>query len=160
MTALIDASGFPTGSPDITYVDEEDVVGLAELQAIARAHVMSFGSPPPIAEMVLAFGLAPIVAVFLARFVTPLARGELAGATEMWAVAGDLPPMCFETDDAPTPADALRLYRAIAQDWADSVLAGADLAECYPIEMEPTEAHAWMLLSRIEHLREVFVPMA
>lgn len=68
--------------------------------------------------------------------------------------------MHFETDDAPTPSDALRLYCAIAQDWADNVLAGRDLSESYPIEVEPTAEHAQMLLSRIEFIRREMVPLA
>lgn len=135
------------------------VAGLEALKEIARAHVMSWRSAQPIKEMVLAFGLAPIVAVFLVRYEVPLARGELAGATEMWAAAGDLPAMCFETDDARTPADALRLYCAIAEDWAETVLAGGDLAQCYPIPVEPTRELADMLLSRVRFLREEIVPL-
>ncbi|MDO8377527.1 hypothetical protein [Phenylobacterium sp.] len=44
-------------------------------------------------------------------------------------VVGDLPSMHFEGDDTPTPAIALELDCAIAQDWADNVLEGRDLSE-------------------------------
>lgn len=74
-------------------------------------------------------------------------------------VVGDLPSICFETD-VRTPADALRLYCAIAQDWADNVLAGYDLSESYPIAVEPTRDHAEMLLSRVEFIREKLIPLA
>lgn len=79
---------------------------------------------------------------------------------ERWVVVGDLPSMHFETDDSPTPAIALRLYCAIAQDWADNVLAGCDLSGSYPIPVAPTKEHADMLLSRIETLRKGFIPLA
>jgi hypothetical protein len=78
----------------------------------------------------------------------------------MWAVSGDLPSMCFETDDARTPSDALRLYCAIAQDWAETVLAGGDLSQCYPIPVEPSRELADSLLGRVAFLREEFVPLA
>jgi hypothetical protein len=68
--------------------------------------------------------------------------------------------MHFETDDAPTPAIALRLYCAIAQDWADNVLAGRDLSDSYPIPVAPTREHAEMLLSRVENIRKNYIPLA
>ena len=159
MALRIDSSDFPTGGSDVDY-DAEDLAGLEVLKAQARAHVESWASSPPISAMVLAFGVAPIVGVFLAQFAEPVARGDLVGANEMWAVAGGLPSMCFETDDARNPADALRLYCAIAEDWAQNVLVGGDVSQCYPIPAEPSREHAEMLLSRIAFLRENFVPIA
>lgn len=73
-------------------------------------------------------------------------------------VVGDLPSMHFETDDIPTPALALRLYCAIAQDWADNVLEGRDLSDSYPIEVAPTREHAEMLLGRVEFIRTKLWP--
>jgi hypothetical protein len=105
---------------------------------------------------VLAFGLAPIIGLYLMRF-GPGGRPEDA---ERWVVVGDLPSMHFETDDAPTPASALDLYCAIAQDWVDNVLAGRDLSESYPIPVAPTKDHAEMLKSRIATIREDFIPLA
>lgn len=75
-------------------------------------------------------------------------------------MVGDLPPMHFETDDTPTPALALHLYCAIAQDWADNVLEGRDLSESYPIEASPTREHADMLLSRVDFIRKEIIPLA
>lgn len=121
---------------------------------------MTWSSSPPIQEMVFAFGLAPIVAVFLVRFERPIERGALRGETEMWAVAGDLPEMCFETIDAPTPADALRLYCAIAWDWGQAALKRRDISQCYPIALEPTREHGEMLLGRVKTLKKSWVPIA
>jgi len=79
---------------------------------------------------------------------------------ERWVVVGDLPSMHFETDDYLTPAIALRLYCAIAQDWADAVLTGRDLSESYPIPVAPTKEYAEMLLSRVDTIRKDFIPLA
>jgi hypothetical protein len=68
--------------------------------------------------------------------------------------------MHFETDDSPTPALALQLYCAIAQDWADNVVSGRDLSDSYPIEVAPTGEHAEMLLSRIAFIRRELIPLA
>lgn len=79
---------------------------------------------------------------------------------ERWVVVGDLPSMHFETDDTPTPASALELYCGIAQEWAETVLDGGDLSECYPIDVAPTREHADMLNSRIGFIREELIPLA
>lgn len=159
MLEPVDTSDFPTGAADLDYGARE-MAALEALKEEARAHVASWASSPPIKELVLAFGVAPIVGLFLVRFASPVARGELTGQAETWAVAGDLPAMCFETDDARIPSDALRMYCAIAQDWADTALAGGDLAECYPIPVEPSREHGELLLQRIAFLRKEMIPLA
>lgn len=140
---------------DIDYTSPEEVEGLEALGARAWAFV-DRDAHAPISEVVLAFGVAPILGLFLVRFDRPRRPED----TERWAVVGDLPPMHFETDDTPTPALALQLYCAIAQDWADNVLAGRDLSESYPIEVAPTAEHANMLLGRVDFIRTEFVPLA
>lgn len=160
-TPPIDTSGFPTGAPAISYDhDPDERLDLERLEAEARAYVMGFGSSPPIADMPLAFAVPPLLGLFLARFKRPIERGALAGEREVWVVVGDAPAMVFETDVTPTPADALRLNCAIAQDWADTVLGGGDISQCYPLPVAPTREHAEMLLSRVGFIREEFVPIA
>lgn len=161
MSPLVDARHFPVAANELDYAEPAHVAALPELRARAEAHVMSWSSSQPIQELVFAFGLAPIVAVFLVRFARPIERGELAGEREMWAVAGDLPEMCFETTDAPTPADALRLYCAIAWDWGQAALGRRhDISESYPIPVKPTRKYAKMLLGRVKMLRKRWVPVA
>lgn len=152
---LIDTSAFPVGE-DLDYESEEEVELLKALTARAWGFVDSYRWTPPIADLVLAFGVAPIIGLYLMRFQP---GGDPRDA-ERWVVVGDLPSMHFETDDAPTPALALELYCAIAQDWADNVLEGRDLSESYPIPVAATREHAEMLLSRIETIRENFIPLA
>jgi hypothetical protein len=158
MTILVDTSSFPVGH-NLDYVSSEEVEGLAALEREARLHVESRPWAPAIERTILAFGLAPIVGLFLVRFVEAL-KGELEGETEMWVVVGDLPPIVMDTEMTPTPALALRLYCAIAEDWAENVLSGGDLLESYPITTEPTPEHALMLKSRIDTLRADFIPLA
>jgi len=155
MAFLVDTSHFPVGK-DIDYESSEEAKAIDELTAQAFAFVNSYRWTPPIERLVLAFGVGPLLGLFLMRF-EPGGRPE---DRERRVVVGDLPPMHFETDDAPTPSDALRLYCAIAQDWADNVLAERDLSESYPIEVAPTAEHAEMLLSRIDFIRREMVPLA
>ncbi|CAN7414395.1 hypothetical protein LJR225_002650 [Phenylobacterium sp. LjRoot225] len=159
MSEPLDTSDYPTGAAEVDY-GAKALTALEALKADARAHVESWASSPPVKELVLAFGVAPLVGVFLVRFAEPIASGELEGGTEMWAVAGDLPAMCFETEDARVPSDALRLYCAIAEDWAETVLADGDLSQCYPIPVEPSAELAEMLQERIALLRKDIIPLA
>lgn len=151
----VDTSRFPLGR-NIDYESDEDVAGLRALQAEARAFVERDSWTPPIADLVLAFGVAPIIGLFLVQFESPTAPED----AERWTVVGNLPSMHFETDDTPTPALALRLYCAIAQDWADNVLEGRDLSDSYPIDVAPTREHAEMLLGRIDFIRRELIPLA
>jgi hypothetical protein len=154
----IDTSSFPVGQ-GFDHEDKEEIAGLEVLAAEARDFVQAFRWAPPLEELVLAFGVAPILALFLARFSCGI-EGEGQGDTECWIVVGDLPYMYFETEEAPDPANALRFYCAIAQDWADAVTDGRDLSESYPIPVAPTLEHAEMLKSRIEFIRKNLVPLA
>ena len=155
MYAMIDTSRFPVGS-GIDYESAEEVEGLKALAAEARHVVERVDWTRPIIDLVFAFGVAPILGLYLMRFQP----GGPPEDAERWLVVGDLPPMNFETDDTPTPDLALRLYCAIAQDLADNVLAGRDLSDSYPIEVEPTREYAEMLLSRVDFIRRELVPLA
>lgn len=160
MPKLVDVSHFPLCADALEYDDPEHAAQIEDLKRRAAAHVMSWPSAQPIGELVLAMALPPIFALFLVRFERPIPRGELAGETEMWAVAGDLPDICFETIDAPTPEAALRLYCAIAQDWGQAALGRRDISQCYPIPLEPTRRLGRSLIGRTKFLRKNFVPMA
>lgn len=156
MTQLIDTSAFPVGE-DPDYIDTaEEIEDLKSLTAEAWAFVDSYRWAPPIADLFLAYSLPPIIGLYLMRFE----EGGKPEDRERWVVVGDLPSMHFETDDTPTPALALKLYCAIVQDWADNVLAGADLSESYPIPVAPTREHAEMLLDRVGFIRKELIALA
>src|SRR6185312_9699479 len=102
MTAPIDTSAFQLGVA-VGEDSEEEAPLLGALAAKARTVVESHASAPPIDDLLLAYGVGGIIGLFLARFARPL-TGELQGETELWVVVGDLPSVCFETEDVPTPA--------------------------------------------------------
>lgn len=154
----VDTSGFEADPWAATEPDEEDRL-LRDLAEKARAFIQSFHWAPPIGDVIMAFGIGKVIGLFLVRFPYGLA-GEGEGDTELWVVVGDIPSIYFETEDARTPAVALGLYCAIAEDWADSVLAHQDLSDCYPIEAPPTRANAEMLKRRIGFIREELIPEA
>jgi hypothetical protein len=154
MVALIDTSNFPV----VRNLDYESPEELAELHALKVEAGLLLGNgsrAPPVAELILAFGLGKVIGLFLARFSYARKRED----AERWVVVGNLPAMHFETDDTPTPALALELYCAIAQDWADNVLQGRDLSDSYPIDVAPTREHAEMLWGRIEFIRNDLIPL-
>jgi len=137
----------------------EEASLLRELEERARAFVQSHRWAPPIEELLLAFGIGGVIGLYLVRFQHGISSGEGRGAREIWVVVGDLPSVYFETEGSETPAGALRTYCAIAEAWAEAVIAGNDLAGCFPIPAEPTEEHARMLKSRLRTIRDEFVPL-
>lgn len=155
MSARIDTSRFPVGK-DLDYAGEEERRRLAKLTDDAWCFVGGWRWDPPVSELVLAFAVAPILGLFLMRFA-PGGRPEDA---ERWVVVGDLPAMHFETDEARTPARALELCCAIAEDWVDGVLAGRDLSDSYSFPIDPTRANAERLLDRVKFIREDLIPLA
>ncbi|WP_309090212.1 hypothetical protein [Phenylobacterium sp.] len=155
MSQLVDTSSFPTGE-SLDYESQEQLDQLEVLRAEAWRYLRTYRWNPPIADLVLGFGVAPVIALFLAR----REPGAVPEDAERWVVVGNLPSMHFETDDTPTPALALELYCAIAQDWADNVLAGRDLSDSYPIPVAPTRERAENLLGRIDFIRTKLIPLA
>src|SRR5437764_2405156 len=105
MAILVDTSGFPVGC-DIDYESKDEAAAIEALTARAHAFVHSYRWTPPIEQLTLAFGVGPILGLYLMRF-EPGGKPE---DRERWVVVGDLPSMHFETDDSPTPALALQLY--------------------------------------------------
>jgi hypothetical protein len=158
MIPLVDTARFQLGPEEgLEGADlAAELSGLAATEAAVRDYVTSRAWAPPVRDVLLAYGVGHILGLYLVRFQEPLPDGD----TERWFVVGDLPRMNFETEDAPTPALALELYCAIAQDWADRVLADDDLSDSYPIEAPATKGNAEDLLSRIKFIRDKMVPLA
>jgi hypothetical protein len=156
--SIVDTSQFPTGR-NIDYVSKGEVTRLAALKDDARRFLLGLRWTPPIAELILAFGVAPIAALFLARFERGI-EGKGNGDTEVWVVVGDLPSAYFVVEACPKPAEALEVYCELMEDWADAVIAGADLSESYPVAVEPTIEHADMLKGRIDFIRKKLIPRA
>jgi hypothetical protein len=159
--APIDTSCFQLGVPpdyDDAAEAADEAGWLRDLAEQALAYVKSQKWAPPVTEALLAFGVGEVIGLFLVRFAEGI-PGEGEGDTECWVVVGDLPSMAFESDMR-TPGDALRLYAAIAEDWADNVLAERDLSASYPIPIAPTKEHAEMLKSRVAFIRKELVPIA
>jgi hypothetical protein len=153
MNPPVDTSSFQlSGVPN----PEEDAQ-LAVLEEEARDYVSTRPWSKPIREILLAYGLGRILALFLVRFEEPI-RWDGEEDAELWVVVGDLPPAYFGTDDSPNPVEALETYCIFMQDWADRILNGDDIDGAYPMAAAPTEEHARMLKSRIEFIRQELIP--
>jgi hypothetical protein len=158
VTSPVNASSFQLGAPAGEDAEVERPL-LDALAATARAFVASQSWAPPISELLLAFGIGGVIGLFLVRFEYGITSGEGRGDDEIWVVVGDLPSIYFETENIKTRADALSVYCNIAEDWADHVVAGDALSECYPIPVEPTLEHARMLKSRLATIRKEFIQL-
>lgn len=160
----VDTASFQLGVPP-DYDDaaelEEEASWLRDLADKALAYMSSFSFAPPITDMLMAFGVGEVIGLFLVRFAHAIPGAEEGENEdrEVWVVVGDLPSMFFATEPR-NPADALRLYCVIANDWAERVLAGGDLSEAFPIEAAPTRGNAEVLKSRIGAIQKLFIPIA
>jgi hypothetical protein len=143
--------------PDLVGEDEEDTRLLPRMAEQALNYIRGFKWAPPVEAIYLAFGCGGVLAVFLVRFSRPIEKNP---DTEVWVVVGDAPPAYFDTEGVPRPQDVLDTYCYYMDEWADRVLAGQDLSECYPIEAAPTAEHARMLKSRVTFIREELIPYA
>ena len=142
--------------PDLDGGNREETALLLPMAEKALAYVRGFRWAPPIRDLYLAFGIGKIIALFLARFETPI---EGHTEEELWVVVGDMPSAYFVTEVSPNSAEALRVYCELMEDWADRIIEGRDLGASYPIPVEPTLEHARMLKSRIGTIRKDFVPL-
>lgn len=155
----VDTSRFQFGvlpESDPEFYPEHERRLLDELATRARISLDVQEWTPPIEELLLAFGIGRIIGLYLVRFPIPAVVRPGVHRDEMWLVVGDLPTICFTTDTSPTPGDALRTYCDIAEEWADAVLSGSDVSDCYDMGVEPTEEHALMLKGRATTIRDDF----
>jgi hypothetical protein len=142
-------------APDILGEDEDETTRLRQMAEGARSFVTSHRWAPPIGRQFLAYGLGGVIALFLFEFEHPVSG---TSDRQLWTVVGDLPSAYFVVDQATTASAALELYCELMDDWAAAVMEGHDLAEVFPIEAEPTQEHAQMLLSRVSFIREKILP--
>ena len=138
--------------------EAEDILLVAQMEDNAKYFLASTVLPPR-KDLLLAYALPGVIALYLAQFETPIPSGESEGDMERWVVVGDLPCMHFQTEGFEKPDQALGLYCALAEEWAEDVVTGRDLDNCYPIAAEPTSELAYMLLSRVRFIREEIVPV-
>lgn len=83
-----------------------------------RGYLESFAWCRKAEEVLLAYGVASIVSLFLVRIDAAQPNVD----EWLWCVVGDVPSAYFVLDEANTAADALRAYTSLMQDWATGVL--------------------------------------
>lgn len=70
----------------------------------------------------------------------------------VWIVVGDIPPAYVDVESGENSREVLESYVAIMRDWADTVLKGESVEDCYPVEVPPTKEYADMLQNRLDLL--------
>ncbi|RZK05537.1 MAG: hypothetical protein EOO46_15785 [Flavobacterium sp.] len=73
--------------------------------------------------------------------------------TYVWIIVGDLPSV-YLVASIKTGEEALETYCELMEEWANNVLKGCSLDECYPVEAEPTTENAELLKSRTVFIRK------
>ena len=143
--------------PDLDGGDQDETPRLLGMADQALNYIRSFKWAPPVKRLYLAFAVGDVMALFLAEFEHAIKGGP---DEALWIVVGDMPPAYFIVDESPNADKALDAYCGLMEEWAESVLAGGDLSQCYPIAAAPTTEHAKMLLSRMKQVRAKFIPFA
>jgi len=138
-----------------SYDEPDEVLLLRPLVEDARRFLEGHSWCPGIAEGWLGYGIGKVIALLLFRLKQPIGVDEY-----LWVVTGDLPSAYFVTDGSPNPAQALETYCELMDDWANSILEGADLSDCFPVKAEPTEKHARLLLTRTAFIKRDILPEA
>lgn len=70
----------------------------------------------------------------------------------VWIVVGDIPPAYVDVESGENSREVLEGYVAIMRDWADTVLKGESVEDCYPVEVPATKEYADMLQNRLDLL--------
>ena len=102
-----------------------------------------------VAETYFGDGVGGIYAVVLFRIVPASAEID----EWLWVVVGDLPPLYLVTDDAPTPADAMRAYIEPRDEWITAAREHKPLDEIAPVNVPATREWADSLDSRLRYSR-------
>jgi hypothetical protein len=70
----------------------------------------------------------------------------------IWIIIGDLPTVYLD-QSVKTGKEALEVYCDLMDDWANSVIEGNSLDDCFPVEVAPTIENAGQLKRRIDFIR-------
>ena len=119
----------------------------------AREYIEQFKWCHGVKEIYYGIGIGGVVAVFLFQIDAPPSVDEW-----LWVVVGDLPSCYLVTDDAETPASALRIYCNLMEDWTKAVLDGKPLDDVFSVQAAPTKENANQLAKRVELLRDDIIP--
>ena len=131
-----------------------ETAALQAMQQRAEKYLRSFAWCPPITERYLGMGIGGALSLWLFKLET-----AVKGTDQwLWVVVGDLPSAYFIVDQAQTPRSALDTYCQLMEAWVEAVELKLPLDEVFPINVSPTLAHAHMLRSRIQFVRETILP--
>jgi len=134
--------------------DLEDTTLLKAMLGSAQSYMASFGWCPPVEEVYLAFGVGGVIAVFLFHF------REKIGQTDdwLWVIEGDVPSAYLVLDDVSSPAEVLKVYCELMENWARAVLDQSPLDDVFPVREEAITENAESLLRRIDFIRTKLIP--
>jgi len=71
----------------------------------------------------------------------------------VWVIQGDIPTV-YVDQSVTEGGEALKIYCDLMDEWADNVLQGRTLEDCYPVDAEPTADNARLLKKRIAFIRK------
>jgi len=145
---MIEISKVPQSN--IEYKEE-----VIELIQEAEKYLKSFDWCKEIVRGWLVEDFGYILCIF--SFEIQAAEGSAAD-TKVWIIVGDIPPAYIDIESAPTAKMALEAYCFLMEDWIGHIKVGKSVKECYPLEVPATKEYAEMLATRVQLIREDFLP--
>lgn len=130
-----------------------------EVKALAKEaynYLLSFPWCLSINKGWLVYSCGYVIGFFYFEIVPDIAKGA---DSHVWIIVGDLPPAYIDILSAPSPRSALDLYIRLMEEWASKVNNGEDTSDCYPINVPATKEYADMLTTRMNLLKEDYLPL-
>jgi hypothetical protein len=135
-------------------IDFDSLKDVEEFQAIlmlyneAKTYVENFKWCKKIIKGWYDFGIYEKIGVFLFK-IEPISD-EVDDF--IWIIVGDLPSAYLDCSVL-TGKEALKIYCEIMTEWADNILYGKSVENCFPVNASPTMENANLLKRRIEFIK-------
>ena len=130
-----------------------------EVKALAKEaynYLLSFPWCLSINKGWLVYSCGYVIGFFYFEIVPDIAKGA---DSHVWIIVGDLPPAYIDILSAPSPRSAMDLYIRLMEEWVSKVNNGEDISDCYPINAPATKEYADMLTTRMNLLKEDYLPL-
>ncbi len=141
---------------EISHSDLEHNEEVFQQSVLAKNYLKSFKWCKEIVNGWLAYGFGKILCVFFFE----IEPANNSGADDkIWVIVGDIPPAYLDFVGYPSAKEALDFYCYLMEEWVDCVNNGKSVDDCYPVNAPATKEYADMLQTRINIIKEDFLPL-
>lgn len=76
----------------------------------------------------------------------------------VWIVVGDIPPAYLDTYNVESTKEVIENYIELVEDWIENAESGNSFEDCFPFKSDTPEESITMLKTRIQLLKNSFLP--